>query len=412
MVQASFWDPNVTRIAALFLLLLFSVGSTSAQTTGQPVTILISIDGFRPDYLDRGITPRLSELRARGVFAAMRPSFPTKTFPNHTALVTGLRPDRNGIVGNSMFDPRRPGQMFKLSDTKQALDPFWWDESEPIWITAEKQGIRAATAFWPGSEVAHGDVRPQDWFRYDENIGYAQRVNIVLDWLRRPSDIRPRLITLYFDKVDKAGHDFGIESAEVNTAVADVDSRIGVLVDGIAALGLRANFVIVADHGMAQVSEERVVQLENLIDKASYVAVETGPYAAIEPAAGTDNRVFDALLKPHDHMSCYRKEDLPKRLHYGANARVAAIVCLAAPGWSIISGTPEHPVKGGNHGWDNMVPDMLALFLADGPDIARGKTLPTFDNVDVYDLVASLAGVTPLANDGNPHLVADTKPAR
>ena len=397
------------RIATFFALLLVAALPAQLRAQERPVTLLISIDGFRPDYLDRGITPRLSKLKAEGVFAPMRPSFPTKTFPNHNTLVTGLRPDHHGIVGNSMIDPARPGQMFSLGDAKQALDPFWWEGAEQIWLTAEKQGVRTATAFWPGSEVANHNARPQDWLRFDQNISGVQRVNTVLDWLRRPSAIRPRFVTAYFDTVDMAGHRFGIASAEVNAAIAEVDARIAEIVDGLAAMNVPANIVIVSDHGMAAIDEARAIQLDTLIDRASYIAVETGPYAAIEPVTGTDNRVADALLKRHDHMICQRKEDMPKRLHYGQNARVAAIICLAEPGWSILSGVPLYPVKGANHGWDNIMPDMNALFLATGPAIARGKVLPIFDNVDVYELLAALAGIKPLANDGNPHLVADTQ---
>lgn len=305
-----------------------------------------------------------------------------------------------------MIDPARPGQMFSLGDAKQSLDPFWWDEAEPIWVTAEKQGIRTATAFWPGSEVAIHDTRPQDWLRFDQNVSNLQRVNQVLDWLRRPADIRPRLITMYFDIVDMQGHRYGIDSPEVNAAIADVDKEIGMLIAGAKAMGIDANYVIVADHGMAAQDASRVVQLDDLIDRDSYIAVETGPFAAIEPVTGTDNRVYDALIKPHDHMTCTKKEDLPKRLHWGTNARVAAIICLAQAGWVIQSGPSKYPVSGGNHGWDNAVPDMEALFLAYGPAIARGKQLPTFDNVDVYSLVAALAGVKPLANDGDPKTLA------
>ncbi len=381
--------------------------AASSPTVDAPITILISIDGFRPDYLDRGITPNLSRMRADGVFSAMRPSFPTKTFPNHYTLVTGLRPDRNGIVGNSMIDPARPGQMFSLGDSRQALDPFWWQEAEPIWTTAERAGVRTATMFWPGSEIPHGDLRPADWERYDQNVTGVQRVNGVLDWLRRPADIRPHFITVYFDTVDTAGHRFGPDSAEVNAAVAEVDQRIGDLAAGAAAMGRSVNFVIVADHGMAAVSAERVIQLDTLIDHASYIAVETGPYAAIEPAAGTDDRVYTAFLsQPHEHMTCMRKENLPERLHYGHNPRVAAIICLAEAGWTIISGTPQYPVTGGTHGWDNAVPEMNALFLADGPAFRHGVTLPTFDNVSVYPLLARLTGVTPLANDGDAGVAA------
>lgn len=391
----------MTRIAALLFLLIATFVPAHAKPADKPVTILISIDGFRPDYLDRNLTPRMSALRKQGSFAAMRPSFPTKTFPNHYTLVTGLRPDHHGISGNSMVDPARPGQMFTLGDSRQSLDPFWWNEAEPIWVTAEKQGIRTATAFWPGSEVLIHEKRPQDWLRFDENVSEEQRVNQVLDWLRRPAAIRPKLVAMYFDLVDTKGHRFGINSPEVNEAIANVDASVGKLVDGVKAMGVNANYVIVADHGMAPQDASRTIQLETLIDKASYIAVETGPYAAVEPVTGTDNRVYDALLKPHEHMQCMKKEDVPERLAWGKNPRVAAIICLAEPGWVILSGTPTYPVAGGNHGWDNEYAEMNALFLASGPNIAAGKTLPTFDNIDVYSLIATLAGVTPLANDGN-----------
>lgn len=383
------------------ILILFAVLFMPAHVAAQdetlaevrPVTLLIGIDGFRPDYLTRGITPRLSALAEQGASGAMRPSFPTKTFPNHYAIVTGMVPDRSGISGNSMIDPRRPGQMFTMGNARQALDPFWWDEAEPVWVTAERAGIRTATMFWPGSEVAIRGVRPSDWLRFDQNIGNVQRVNTLLDWMRRPAAIRPAFATLYFDTVDTQGHRFGPDSAEVNAALAEVDARIGDLVDGIAALGVPVNLVIVADHGMRQTDESRVIQLDDLIDRASYIAVETGPYAAIEPVTGTDDRVANALLVPHDHMTCTRKEDLPARLKYGRNPRVAAIICLAENGWTILSGQPAYPVKGGAHGYDNADPEMLALFIAHGPAFAEGEQMAVFDNVAVAALLRAVLGL-------------------
>ena len=381
------------RKILLLIALLLAPAALAAKEGPRPVTILVSIDGFRADYLDRGITPRLSALAAAGATGPMRPSFPTKTFPNHFALVTGKRPDRNGIVGNSMIDPRRPGVMFSLGNARQALDPFWWDEAEPVWITAERAGLRTATMFWPGSEVERDGLRPSDWLRFDQNISNVQRVNTLLDWLRRPAAIRPVFATIYFDTVDTVGHRFDPDSAEVNAAMAEVDARIGDLVDGAAKLGVAINLVIVSDHGMRATDEARVIQLDDLIARDSYIAVETGPYAAIEPAAGTDNRVYDALLVPHDHMTCARKEDLPERLHYGRNPRVAAIICIAEAGWTILSGPPAYPVKGGAHGYDNADPEMLALFIANGPAFAKGAKLPVFDNVAVAALLRAVLGL-------------------
>lgn len=381
------------RILTTLLLLLSCVGTAQAQPRGPKtgVTILVSIDGFRPDYLDRGITPHLGKLAAGGVRGVLKPSFPTKTFPNHYAIVTGLRPDRNGIVGNSMIDPGRPGKIFSLGDDKQSRDPFWWNEAEPIWVTAEKAGVRTATAFWPGSEVAIHDRRPQDWLRFDPMISNSQRVNIVLDWLRRPEALRPHLITLYFDAVDTAGHRFGPDSKEVNAAIAEIDAAIGQLTEGLATLHHPANIIIVSDHGMAATDEARAIQLDDLIDRDSYIAVETGPYAAIEPAAGTDRRVYDALLKPHAHMACYEREKFPAQYHYGHNPRVAAIICLAEPGWVILSGPAHYPLSpGGAHGWSNDMPEMRALFIASGPAFARSKSIGLIDNVEVYPMLMRL----------------------
>jgi len=377
----------------LLLAALFLPAGLAAKEPARTVTVLVGIDGFRADYLARGFTPRLAALAEEGATGPMRPSFPTKTFPNHYALVTGKRPDRNGIVGNSMIDPRRPGVMFSLGNASQALDPFWWSEAEPIWITAERAGLRTATMFWPGSEVAFDGTRPSDWMRFDQNVTNVQRVNTLLDWLRRPAAIRPAFATIYFDTVDTIGHEFGPDSAELNAALAEVDARIGEIVDGADKLGVRLNLVVVADHGMRATDESRVIQLTDLIDKASYIAVETGPYAAIEPAAGTDDRVAEALLVPHEHMTCTRKEDLPERLHWGKNPRVAAIICIAEAGWTILSGPPAYPVKGGAHGYDNADPEMLAIFIARGPAFARGVELPVFDNVAVAALLRAVLGL-------------------
>ena len=394
----------MNRLLPLLLALFLPIAAQAQETDARkPVTILISIDGFRADYLDRGITPNLSRLAAEGAHGKLRPSFPTKTFPNHYAIVTGKRPDTNGIVGNNMIDPRRPDVTFSLGDPKQSLDPFWWDEAEPAWITADKAGVRSATMFWPGSEVAIHEKRPPDWLRYDRHVGYAQRVNTILDWMRRPADIRPAFVTLYFEAVDDAGHRFGPDSAEVNAAISEVDGRIGDLTAGLAAMGQPARLLVVADHGMRAIDESRVIQLADLIDLPSIIAVETGPYAAIEPAAGTDNRVYDALLKPHDHMRCNRREELPERLHYGRNPRVAAIICIAEPGWSIIAGTPTWPVKGGAHGYDNQDPEMLALFVASGTGLKGDVGI--VDNIEVYPLLMRLLGVTPLPSDASGELV-------
>ena len=368
----------------------------------SPVTILVSIDGFRPDYLDRGVTPNLGRLRAGGVFASMRPSFPSVTFPNHWTLVTGLRPDRSGIVGNKMQDPARKGETFTMASD----DPFWWSESSPIWVDAEKAGIRAATMFWPGANVAvggtvrpdsHGAIdggtRPEDWQQFNQQVSATQRVNAVLDWMRRPAAIRPKLVTLYFDTVDSAGHADGPDSPGVNRAVADVDAAIGMLVDGLASLRQAANLVIVADHGMAATSSTRVIALDTIADKADYSVVEAGAYASLNAVPGREAALEARLLRRHDHLQCWRKSEIPARFHYGRNPRVPAYLCLAEVGWRIEASAPTKVSTGGSHGYDNAAPEMRALFLANGPAFARGKTIPSFDNVAIEPLLRDLIGL-------------------
>lgn len=242
-----------------------------------PVTILVSIDGFRADYMTRGLTPHLSRLASDGATAVMRPSFPSKTFPNHWTLVTGVVPDRHGIVANSFSDPTRPDERFSMASD----DPFWWNAAEPIWVTAERAGIPTATMFWPGSNVAWGGhveanshhmvvggTRPRDWAQYNGAITDRQRVDMIVDWLRRPAETRPHFLTLYFDEVDTAGHADGPDSPEVNAAIRAVDGAIGRLIAELAKLDQPANLVVVADHGMAAISSDRVVALDSFLDPA------------------------------------------------------------------------------------------------------------------------------------------------
>ena len=376
--------------------------ATAQQSVRQPVTILVSIDGFRPDYLARGVTPNLSRLAAAGVSAAMRPSFPSKTFPNHWTLVTGLVPDRTGIVGNSMDDPARPKDHFTMASD----DPAWWNAAEPIWVTAEKAGIRTGTVLWPGADVAwggrydpehkhaaQGGTRPADWLQYNEHLTGTQRVDTVIDWLRRPAETRPRFVTLYFDTVDIAGHEDGPDAPATTEAVAHVDADIGHLVDALRALGQPADLVIVADHGMAATSADRVIALDRIATPADYKVEESGVYASLFAVPGHEAALEAALLRPHPHLDCWRKRDIPARFHYGTNPRVPPYLCLAEPGWLIERTTPKGPVDAGGHGYDNDAPSMRALFIASGPAFRGGATLPTFDNTAVAPLLRDLLGL-------------------
>ncbi|RFP11393.1 MULTISPECIES: ectonucleotide pyrophosphatase/phosphodiesterase [unclassified Duganella] len=389
--------PMLKKLAGLVLLAV----SCCATAHATPLTILVSIDGMRPDYLERGVTPNLNRLAAGGARAvAMRPSFPSITFPNHYTLVTGLRPDHHGVVDNNMDDAEIPGVRFSMDNPAAVTDRRWWDQAEPVWVTAELHGIRSGTLFWPGSEAAIHGVRPTVAPPFDSKHPAVVRVDRLLSWLGRANVEPLGFATLYLDDVDHAGHTFGPDSGQTTRAVARIDQAIGQLIDGLAKRHLGANIVIVSDHGMAPVSAERVVRMDRLLPEGSYRKVVSGPYAGMEAMPGREDQLAAALLKPQDHMQCWRKGELPARLAYGHNARVPAFICLADTGW-MLTFNDKALGKGGAHGYDNVAPEMGAIFIATGPAFKPGVVLPAFDNVDVYPLLMRLLNLEPLPSDGD-----------
>jgi predicted AlkP superfamily pyrophosphatase or phosphodiesterase len=393
------------RLTALFacglMLTLAACATPPPVASGpRPLLILVSIDGFRADYLDRGLTPTLSRLAEEGVRGSMRPSFPSNTFPNHYTLVTGLRPDRSGIVDNTMEDAAIPGVVFSMGNRDAVRDARWWDQGEPIWVTAERAGIPTAPMFWPGSEAPVHGIRPGRWKPFDQAVPTAARVDQALAWLDEPKP--PKFSTLYIDVVDTAGHKGGPDSPQVNAAIAEANAGVARLLDGLSKRGLvgKINLVIVADHGMANTSPDRVVWLDEIAPPGSFRVVTAGSKAGLVPTPGREAEA-DKLLGVHPHVQCWRKGELPKAFHYGHNPRVPPIVCLGETGWSLSSHANPYKPGGGAHGFDPADPTMAAMFVANGVDIPHHKTLRRFDNVDVYPLLARLIGVQPQPNDGH-----------
>lgn len=390
-----------TLLRVLGLLLLFTAGPAMADPA--PL-ILISIDGFRADYLDRGISPNLSALAATGVHAqSMTPSFPSVTFPNHTALVTGQYPDHNGIVNNAFDDPQLLGHF-----TMGSHEEGWWGQSTPIWISAERAGIHTGVMFWPGVSVPHQGTRPGLWHDFDHNVTAEARVDTVLGWMDQPRDQRPGFALLYFEAVDSAGHSYGPDSPEVNSAIASIDAAVGRLVAGLKTRGIAANLIVVADHGMAPVGADHLILLDDLIDTGVVHVAFDGTVLGIDtPGTPAGDAMRQKLLAPQPHLQCWDKAKVPADLHYGSNARVPAVVCQVETGWLAL--TREHHDKGqalhpgiekGAHGYDIHDPAMGALFIASGPAFRAGLTIAPFPNVDVYPLMAKVLGIAALANDG------------
>jgi predicted AlkP superfamily pyrophosphatase or phosphodiesterase len=368
--------------------------------------ILISIDGYRADYLERGHSPTLAALAVEGVRAqSLRPAFPTLTFPNHYTMVTGLYPDHHGIVNNRMIDPAI-AVPFVYKDAATIDNPAWWG-GEPLWVSVEKQGKHAATVFWPGTDVAIEGVRPERWLHFDAALNADARVAQALDWIDLPEPRRPAFVTIYFDQIDHAGHTYGPDSPELDATLAQIDASLSHLLDGLKQRGLAesANLVIVSDHGMTPAGVDKVEVLDKTVDMRNIDLINTGVLAGLAAKPRHEAEVERALLAPHEHMRCWKKSAVPARLHYGSNPRIPPLLCLANDGWIIntqkFMDDPNHHISLGEHGYDNDDPAMRALFVAHGPAFKRGLVVPEFDNVDIYPLLAAILGVKVQPNDGN-----------
>ena len=405
----------------LILLVAFSTGcatqphtdSTFHSQGAQPAPLLlISIDAYRADYINRGLSPTLAMLARDGVQAdSMQPSFPSLTFPNHYTLVTGLRPDHHGIVNNTMVDPQLG--KFSLSNRKAVSDGRWWDEGTPIWETADAHGLRTATMFWPGSEANIQGHHPDEWKPFDGAVSADARVDQILAWLHVPAAQRPTFLTLYFDAVDHAGHEYGPDSPQVNDALRNTDAAMARLVRGLKQDGLfdQMNIIVLADHGMASVPLANSVMIDTLVPINQVQTVSMGVLAGFNPASNTPAASSDfaaierTLEQPQQHMRCWDKTRVPKRLVYGSNPRVPQLLCLADVGWRITTtqyaASHAGHVSIGEHGYDNADPLMQAVFVAHGPGFRHGANVPAFPNVDVYPLMTHLLHIPAAPNDGD-----------
>ncbi len=402
----------VAGILALGCAGAAGTGQANAAPEPRPIVVLVSLDGFRYDYLDRYPSPNLHRLIAAGVRAPLVAAFPTKTFPNHYTIVTGLFPEHHGIVENTMYDPVFDAQ-FGISDTAAVADARWWG-GEPLWVTAQRQGRIAASFFWPGSEAAIEGVRPRYWEHYDHRVPNATRVGRVLDWLALPEEQRPAFVMLYFSDVDNAGHDFGPDSPQVAAAVLRVDSAVGMLLDGLTRAGLdsRVDVVVVSDHGMSPASPDSVVAIDDYLPLDVLTrSVGGNPLFGLWPKPGMEDSVYHSLHGKHPHLAVWRKAEIPERFHYRDNRRIAPIITLVDPGWSLAlrrADVAQHPdrYRGGAHGYDDTVSVMRAIFLGEGPAFRRGVVAPAFRNVHIYDLLTRILGLEPAANDGSPDSTA------
>jgi predicted AlkP superfamily pyrophosphatase or phosphodiesterase len=372
-----------------------------------PTTILISLDGFRADFLKRGITPRLNAFIAEGISPVyMTPSFPSVTFPNHYTLVTGLYPESHGVVGNTFWDPSLKAE-FYYTDPARSMDGKWWG-GEPLWVTAEKQGIRTAIHMWPGSEAHIMDVEPAFLDKYNGKEALSKKVDRVLELLDKPGredktaaigDMRPQLIAAYVPNVDADGHKFGPNSTEIRTTINEVDTMLDHLFAGLEQRNLTkvVNVVVVSDHGMATTSTDRLLQLEDLLDRTKIEHTDGWPLFGLRPKDPADlqglydDLVLKASKEAQPKFQVYLRDvNMPEKYHFSKNDRIAPLWIVPETGWAIVTkeemdvekakadGSIYHPR--GLHGYNHEHPLMRAIFVARGPSFphAPNSRVPPF----------------------------------
>lgn len=376
-------------------------GCPSEYGDMRPV-LLVSIDGFRSDYLDRGITPTIQALADGGVTTShMISSYPTLTFPNHYTIVTGTYPEHHGIIANNFYDPYFH-QSFSIS-TNTTKEGKWWG-AEPIWNTVTNQGKLSATYFWPGSEAQIGGKYPTYWYDYDGSTSFEERVDKVLEWLTLPAESRPSWISLYFSEPDHTGHGSGPASQEEEEQIMRMDRMIKRLLDGIEAARLTpcVNLIVVSDHGMAQSGEEYIINLLDYIPDLEHQAhFFPGAFVRIDPkdeSEGVKLKMMEDLVCRRDEMRVFEREGLPTRFHFSNNRRIEPIVLDLDPGFTGETGYDFF--LNGEHGYDNYFSLMNALFIASGPAFKKELRIEPFQNIELYNLMCLLSGVEPAPNNG------------
>lgn len=387
----------------ILLGFLCSVGALAAENDtaqqGPPPLLLVSFDGFRADYLQRFPMPNLKHLYSQGVLVEeLTNVFITKTFPNHYSLVTGLYAESHGILASYMYDP----VTHKNFSTSNDKDPSWWNQAQPLWLTALDSGYKTAAMMWPGSDVVINNRTATHFFPYNPNVTFQQRLGNVTDWIlgdRKGDGVK--FAALYWEEPDRSGHLFGPDNTTaMSKALQEVDDNIGLLISELKQTELwgHINILITSDHGMTQCSTERIIQLDDCLLPGNYTLVDQTPVAALLPREDPEY-VYNLLKDCHKHMTAYLKKDIPDRLHYKNNERIQQIILVADEGWTIVQGENNN-IRLGDHGYDNSLPSMHPFLAATGPSFRQDYQIKSLQSVDIYPLMCHLLSVPARPNNG------------
>jgi predicted AlkP superfamily pyrophosphatase or phosphodiesterase len=393
-------------IILIVVLGFVSIAKTRELQQETPYVIMISFDGFRHDYVEKYDAPNFKKFIAEGASAeAMIPSFPSKTFPNHYSLVTGLYPGNHGLVDNSFYDKELDLQ-YGIGNRSMVENSAFYG-GLPLWQLVQQNGMKSASYFWVGSETAIAGSFPDYYHIYDEKIKNEDRITAVIDWLNLPKSERPNFISLYFALVDSQSHRTGPNSEETKQTVLEADRLLGLLMEKLKNVDLPVNVIITSDHGMNEIQpkDENLITYEDVLkglNQKEFRFVSNGAHAHfyVQDNANID-KIYKGLKTKENHFKVYKKDEFPANWHYN-NERVGDILVTMDADYYLTSASNKARqiaagITRGEHGFDPYVTeDMGAIFYANGPNIKADAKLPKFENVNVYPLVAQILGITQL----------------
>lgn len=388
------------RLLFLCICLLGSLNYGLAQKTDIPYVILVSFDGFRSDYVERFDLPNLKQFIREGAAAdGMLPSFPSKTFPNHYTIVTGLYPGHHGLVDNNFYDPKKKAT-YGMRVKEAVIDPSYYG-GKPLWQLARENNVTSASYFWVGSELQQEGLHPNHFHKYEQSVPFDLRVDEVIRWLNLPEKERPHMITLYFHSPDHESHKYGPLADETKNTVLRMDSLLGRFMQRVDSTKLPVNVILVSDHGMSELQnrEETFIMIDEILVSNKTIQVSNGGTQAhiyTSSSAQTDS-LFQVLNKTASSYRVVKRKDFPDRWHYD-HPRSGDILLIANPGKYIVSGPREKMRDGwinggtfGAHGYDpDEVKEMAGIFYAKGPNIKKGMKVSTFRNIHVYPFIAKI----------------------
>ncbi|NKF49605.1 alkaline phosphatase family protein [Shewanella sp. WXL01] len=393
---------TLIKLAFAITLLPVTLLVNAEQNQSDSTTVVISIDGFANHYLNNPklakVAPNLIEIRSKHLASdGLTPVFPSKTFPNHISMVTGVYPQTHGIVQNKFYS-KTLKKNYSLGAGRE--QPKWLS-AKPIWVEAEKAAKASAIYFWPESEIDHGEYSPTEFFTYKHNTPNADRIEQIIDWLNRNKSKRPKLIFGYFSTVDSAGHTYGTNSDELANAISEVDSLIGKLRAYIQANAAtqNINLVIVSDHGMVDIdSLNPIADPQVLLDNDQLITVNGqtqlyvyGDQQVVLDAAYRQLKA-DQLAEQDKRYQILKPSEYPAHWHFDKQSDVMPDLILNAHPPYVFDN--EKVVDGkATHGYDPQATIQLdGIFLAQGPAFKAGR-INAFENVHIYALIAKLIGL-------------------